>query len=190
MEIPLADMYAAVKEASEGVVLFEEIDPSYGHYVARARHRRIAAIVWERCVEAGQREQLIIESLSKMNLNYATDAKAFEDFVRSDYFVDSIRTLDGRIRFFENACQKDPTSAYVRQHYARMLSRAGQFNLALGQIEEALKINAEHRVLHHTKGVILAELVFSTPTREIGRRRLIQSEEEFRVCLAMDDKDE
>jgi tetratricopeptide (TPR) repeat protein len=190
LKVPLSDMYAAVKDASEGVVRFEEIDPSYGHYAARARHRKIAAIVWERCAEPGQREQIIIDALSLMNLNYRTDVKAFEDFVRSDRLVDSIRTLDGRIRFFEQACQKDPTSAYVRQHYARMLARARQFNLALGQIEEALKINSEIRVLHHTKGVILSELALSTPSREIARRRLAQSEEEFRSCLSMNDKDE
>ena len=190
LKVPLSDMYAAVKEASEGVVIFEEIDPSYGHYAARARHRKIAAIVWERCAEPGQREQIIIDALTLMNLNYRTDVKAFEDFVRSDRLVDSIRTLDGRIRFFEQACQKDPTSAYVRQHYARMLSRARQFNLALGQIDEALKINSEIRVLHHTKGVILSELALSTPSREIARRRLAQSEDEFRLCLSMNNKDE
>jgi len=190
LKVSLTDMYAAVKEASEGVVLFEEIDPAYGHYAARARHRKIAAIVWERCGEAGQREQIIIDALSLMNLNYRTDVKAFEDFVRSDRLVDSIRTLEGRIRFFEQACQKDPTSPYVRQHYARMLARARQFNLALGQIEEALKINSEIRVLHHTKGVILSELAMTTTAREIARRRLVQSEEEFRLCLKMNDSDE
>ena len=190
LKVPLSDMHAAVNEASEGVILFEDIDPSYGHFAARARHRKIAAIVWERCAEPGQREQIVIDALSSMNLNYRTDVKAFEDFVRSDRLVDSIRTLDGRIRFFEQACQKDPGSAYVRQHYARMLARAEKFNLALGQVEEALKIDSEIRVLHHTKGVILSELALSIESREIARRRLAQSEDEFRTCLSMDDRDE
>jgi tetratricopeptide (TPR) repeat protein len=190
MKVPLSNMYAAMKDASEGVIIFEEVDPSYGHYAARARHRKIAAIVWERCAERGQREQIIIDALSLMNLNYRTDIKAFDDFVRSDRLVDSIRTLEGRIRFFEQACQKDPSSPYVRQHYARMLGRSLQFNLALGQIEEALKLNPELRVLHHTKGMILSELALSTLSREIARRRLVQSEDEFRLCLKMDDRDE
>jgi tetratricopeptide (TPR) repeat protein len=190
LRLPLSEMYAAVKDASEGVVVFEEIDPSYGHFAARARHRKIAAVVWERCAEPGQREQIVLDALGMMNLNYGADAKAFEDFVRSDRLVDSIRTLDGRIRFFEQACQKDPMSAYVRQHYARMLSRSKQFNLALGQIEEAIKIDPDIRVLHHTKGVILSELALSIPSRDIGRRRLVQSEDEFRNCLRMNDKDE
>lgn len=190
LKMPLADMYAVVKEAAQGVVHFEEIDPSYGHYAARTRHRKIAAIVWERCAEPGQRDQIIIDALTLMNLNYRADVKAFEDFIRSDRLIDSIRDLDGRIRFFEQACQKDPASPYVRQHYARMLARAGQFNLALGQIDEALKLKSDIRVLHHTKGVILSELAATTSAREIARRRLVQSEEEFRVCLGMNDKDE
>jgi len=183
-------MYSATSEATSGVVLFEEIDPSYGHYAARARHRKIAAVVWERCAEAGEREQIILGALSRMNLNYRTDVKAFEDFVRSDRLVDSIRTLDSRVRFFEQACQKDPVSPYVRQHFARMLARAGQFNLALTQVDEGLKINSQIRVLHHTRGLILHQLALTTESREIARRRLVQSEDEFHLCLSMNNKDE
>jgi hypothetical protein len=105
---------------------------SGSHYAARARHRKIATVVWERCAEPGEREQIIVDALSNMNLNYRADVKAFENFIRSDRLVDSIRTLDNRIRFFEQACQKDPVSLYVRQHYARMLARSDQANLALG----------------------------------------------------------
>ena len=152
--------------------------------------RKIAAVVWERCAEPGEREEIILSALSKMNLNYRTDIKAFEDFIRSDRLVDSIRTLDGRIRFFEQACQKDPTSPYVRQHFARMLARSNQFNSALAQIEEGLRINSTIRVLHHTRGVILSQLAMITESREISRRRLAQSEDEFRRCLTVNDRDE
>ena len=190
LNVSVTAMYAATSDATDGVVLFEEIDPSYGHYAARARHRKIAAVVWERCAEPGEREEIILGALSRLNLNYRTDVKAFEDFIRSDRLVDSIRTLDARIRFFEQACQKDPSSPYVRQHYARMLARAGQFNLALGQIDEGLKLNTHIRVLHHTKGMILSQLAMTTESREIGRRHLLQSEEEFRHCLKANNKDE
>jgi tetratricopeptide (TPR) repeat protein len=190
LKIPLADMYAATADATEGVVIYEEIDPSYGHYAARARHRKIAAVVWERCGSAVEREEITLGAFSRLNLNYRMDVKAFEDFIRSDRLVDSIRTLEGRVRFFEQACQKDPASPYVRQHYARMLARSGQFNLALGQIEEGLKLDANIRVLHHTKGVILAELATTAQSRGIGRRRLAQSEEQFRLCLAINPRDE
>ena len=188
--ITLPGMYSITAEATEGVVIFEDIDPSYGHYAARARHRKIATVVWERCAEPGEREQVILGALSKMNMNYRTDVKAFEDFIRSDRLVDSIRILKSRIRFFEQACQKDPTSPYVRQHYARMLARSEQFNLALGQIDEGLKLNSKIRVLHHTKGMILYQLAMVTESREIARRRLAQSEDEFRHCIRVNNKDE
>jgi tetratricopeptide (TPR) repeat protein len=190
LKVPLSRIYSATSEATTGVVRFEEIDPSYGHYAARARHRKIAAVVWERCAEVGEREQMVITALSSMNLNYRTDVKAFEDFVRSDRLVDSIRTLDGRIRFFEQACRKDPLSPYVRQHFARMLARSNQFSLALGQIDEGLKINSQIRVLHHTKGLILHQLAMTTESREISRRRLVQSEDEFQLCIRANNKDE
>ena len=82
--VPLTQMYSETANATEGVVFFEPIDPSYGHYAARARHRKIAAVVWERCVGPGEREQIILSALSRMNLNYRADIKAFEDFVRSE----------------------------------------------------------------------------------------------------------
>jgi FimV-like protein len=188
--LSLSDMYKQTSEATAGIILFEEADPSYGRYSARARHRTIATVVWERCATPGDQEAVVLKALSGMNLNYRADVKAFEDFVRSDRLVDSIRTLEGRVRFFEQACQKDPSSPYVRQHYARMLSRSKEPSLALSQIEEGLKLNSEIRVLHHTKGVILQQLAMTSESIEIARRRLVQSEEEFRICMRLNDRDE
>jgi tetratricopeptide (TPR) repeat protein len=190
LHVSVTEMYSETSAATAGVVHFEEIDPSYGHHAARARHRKIAAVVWERCAEPGDRETIIIDALSKMNLTYRADLKAFEDFIRSDRLIDSIRTLDSRIRFFEEACRKEPISPYVRQHYARMLARAEKFTLALSQIDEGLKINPSIRVLHHTKGLILHQLAMTTESQEIARRRLVQSEDEFRRCITDNDRDE
>ena len=191
INVSITDIYSKpLLDATAGVVIFEDIDPSYGHSAARARHRKIAAVVWERCSEPGGREQLIIDALSRMNLNYRTDTQAFEQFIRSDRLVDSIRTLEDRMRFFEQACQKDPKSPYVRQHYARMLARSKQFNSALAQIEEGLNIDSRIRVLHHTKGIILHQLAMTPQSRDIARRRLAQSEDEFRYCIAANDRDE
>jgi tetratricopeptide (TPR) repeat protein len=190
MGVPLARLYPATTDATLGVVVFEEIDPSYGHYAARTRHRKIAAVVWERCAETAEREKIILNALTRMNLNYRTDVKAFENFIRSDRLVDSIRTLEGRIRFFEQACQKDPLSPYVRQHHGRMLLRADQYNLALSQVEEGLRLNPKIRVLHHTKGLILNQLAIATESVDVARRRLAQSEEEFRQCISIDPRDE
>jgi hypothetical protein len=140
LNVSLNSMYSATSDATTGVVLFDELDPSYGRFAARARHRKIAAVVWERRAEPSDREQILIDALSRIILNYRADTKAFENFIRSDRLVDSLRTLDNRIRFFEQACQKDPVSPYVRQHYARMLARSNQFNLALRDCLKSLVI--------------------------------------------------
>jgi hypothetical protein len=166
--VPLSELYQLTSTETEGVVFFEEIDPSYKHYAARARHRTIAAVVWEQVAEPTEREEIVLSALSGLNLNYRTDVRAFDNFIRSDRLVDSVRSLEGRIRFFENACQKDPRSPYVRQHYARMLSRSGQPNLALAQIDQALSISEDIRVLHHTKGLILAQLALEGQGQDVA----------------------
>jgi tetratricopeptide (TPR) repeat protein len=123
-------------------------------------------------------------------LNYQVDVEAFWEFVQSVSLVDGLRTLDDRIRFFETACQKDPVSPYVRQHYARMFMRAGHLQLALKEIDAAIDLNAEVRVLYHTKGLILADLAMKAPSDELARRRLVQSEDAFNRCIGMDHRDD
>lgn len=189
--VDILELYPALENSTNGVVHFEKLDPARDHYAARARHRKIAAVVWERCAEPGEREQIILGALDKMNLNFQEDVKAFEDFVRSDRLVDSIRKLEDRIKFFESACQKDPENPYVRQHYARMLARHGQHNLALSEIDTALRGPGDRiRALHHTKGVILSQMAIQADSRELGRRRLVQAEDEFRNCLRAYPRDE
>jgi tetratricopeptide (TPR) repeat protein len=190
MGVSLPDLYEKTKDWTEGVVIFDCIDEINGVYAARARHRIIAAVVWERCGEATDRERVLNESLSALNLNYGLDKDAFESFIRSDKVVDSIRTLEGKTRFFDTAASKDPISPYVRQHYARMLSRQNKAELALGQIEEGLRLDPKVQVLHHTKGVILSQLALSTESADIARRRLAQAEDSFRKVLSMNNRDE
>ena len=157
MGMTLVDLYDKSKDATDGVVIYDYIDMTKGLFAARARHRTIATVVWERCSTPSETEEILQRVLSSLNLNYAADASAFEHFVRSDRLVDSIQTLDGRIRFFDKACQKDPNSPYVRQHYARMLRRDSIFELAIGQIEEAINMNSNLRVLYqHTWSYIVS----------------------------------
>ncbi len=190
MDFPVQELYKATGDATEGVVIYDCVDERKGSYAARSRHRTIAGIVWERCGEPADRGHLLQSSLSALNLNYKADKDAFEYFIRSDRVVDSIRSLEGKIRFFETACKKDPDSPYVRQHYARMLSREDKADLALGQIEEALRMNRRFRVLHHTKGIVLMQLALSIESNDLARRRLAQSEGSFRQGLTMYAKDE
>lgn len=188
--VPLSELYNLTGDATEGVVIYECFDTRKGFYAARARHHIIAAIVWERCGDLGEQESLLKKAISLLNLNYSLDRAAFEHFIRSDRMVDQIRNLDGRIEFFEMACRKDPDNPYVRQHFSRMLLRAGKAELALSQIEEAFRLNHNIRVFHHTMGTILMQLALSIESQEIARRRLTQSEGSFRRGLSLSSKDE
>lgn len=190
LDSSLSDLHSMTAAATEGVVIYDCVDESSGRYSARARHRVIAAIVWERCGELSEKERLMQNAIASLNFNYGADKDAFEQFIRSDRTVDSIRTLDGKIRFFDTACHKDPQSPYVRQHYARMLSREGKLDLAFLQIDEAIRINPNVRVLHHTKGVVLHQMAMTTPSLDLARRRLAQSEGSFRQCLSIYERDE
>lgn len=171
-------------------MIFECIDETYGRYTARTRHRTIAQIVWERCGNAGEREKLLLSALTSLNLNYRSDREAFDHFVRSDRIVDSIRTLEGKTQFFDAAARKDPDNPYVKQHYARMLLREKRPELALGQIDLGLKLNPNARVLRHSKGLILCQMALTIESIEVARKRLVQSEDEFRRCIATHNRDD
>ncbi|MBN2684826.1 MAG: SIR2 family protein [Pontiellaceae bacterium] len=189
--IPLVDLYRQTADSTEGVVICEEVDGLRDGYVARARHRIIAQVVWERCGQPAEQDQLVTNALRVLNLTYRIDRIAFENLVRADRIIDQIESLDGRINFFEIAIQKEPENAYNLQHYARMLLRAGKETLALSQIDSAIEIDPQARVLYHTRGMILAQLAMSNESsRDVGRRRLLQGEDCYRQCLKMRPNDE
>ncbi|MTI61909.1 MAG: hypothetical protein FH762_18345 [Firmicutes bacterium] len=190
MDINLIKMYDKSKAPTSGLIVYECIDKYKGLYVARARHRTIASIVWERCGMNGNKDFIIQKALNFLNLNYKVDKDAFEYFIRSDRFVDSLKNFESKVKFFETACNKDPDSPYVRQHYARMLLRENNTNLALDQINDAIDLNENARVLHHTKGQILASMAFNIESEDVARKRLLQSEKCYRRALSMYKKDE
>ncbi|MFD1674129.1 SIR2 family protein [Alicyclobacillus fodiniaquatilis] len=190
LEVSVVQLYDKIKGFLDGVVQFECINERRGEYAARARHRIIASIVWERCLDAGTQDEIIHLAVDKMNILHRLDKAAFESFIRSDRFVDSLRTLESKIRFFEKACKKDPDNPYVRQHYARMYVRSDIESSALRTIEEAIQMNGSIRSLYHTKGYILYHMAMSSESTEVGRRRLVQSEEAYFTGLKIDDRDE
>lgn len=188
--IAQSEIYDKLKKYAEGVLLFDCLDEINQIYGVRARHRTIASVVWERCSVSAERGGILHKSLSLLNLNHKADKDAFEQFIRSDRLVDSIGSLEAKTKFFEEACRKEPLSAYVRQHYARMLTRERKAELALSQIDEALKLNQTIRVLYHTKGCVLAQLAIEIESPDIARRRFAQSEENFRKGIGLYSKDE
>ncbi|MCA9303433.1 MAG: SIR2 family protein [Phycisphaerales bacterium] len=189
LDLTVIEMYKAIDDSLDGVILFDCVNEARGLHAARCRHHAIAEIVWERCVLPGEREQILQDLVRSLNLYYHQDAKLFEALVRDDRQVDGLGSLEGKINFFEWACKKDPGSPYVRQHYARMLQRAERFELALSQIEAAIQLGPNTRVLYHTKGVILRSMALKSEGLEVARRRLAQAEESFRDAIGRDRRD-
>jgi tetratricopeptide (TPR) repeat protein len=192
LKCELSELYDKINAELEGVIIFESIDDARGLYAARARHRVIATIVWDRCGGRSERDRVLQLGLESLNLMYKADRDAFDKFVRSDHLIDEIHGLENKLKFFETACKKEPDNPFVRQHYARMLLREGNAELALAQIEEGIKISrgAPPRVVVHTKGIILGQLALTAANVDIARRRLVQSEDAFHTATAMNPRDE
>jgi tetratricopeptide (TPR) repeat protein len=190
LDKPLNLLYEEIGDSLEGLVSFEETDIARGEYAARTRHRIIAEIVWKKCGLPATKEAILQTAMEKLNLSYGLDKAIFEKFVRTDSIVESFRTLDGKIRFFETACKREPGNPYVLQHFARMLLRENRPTLALSEIDSALKMDGAPRVLHHTRGTILAELAVSAESEDVGRKWMLQSEHEFRHCISLNARDD
>ena len=176
-------MYKEINESTDGIIVFEEYNSFTGEYSARARHPVIADVIWHRCFMEIDRSDVLLRIIKEVNLTYSLDALAFDSFIRNESVVDSIKSLELKIQYFDEGCKKDPSIHTIRQHYARMLQNAGSSSLALSQIDEALKMDKTRRVFHNTKGNILSDLAKNSENIEIGRRYLVQAEQEFRVGI-------
>lgn len=188
---PLQSLYDDVGTNLEGLVEYVETNIVTGQYAARARHRIIAQIVWKKCGTRQLKEQLLQKAMEKLNLSYRLDRKVFEFFFRTDEIVETFSTLDAKVRFFETAARHEPNNVYVLQHYARMLLRDKNYTLALNQIDDAISKDKTKaiRSLHHTRGLILADLAMADENSEIARKRLAHAEREFQFCMSARETD-
>jgi tetratricopeptide (TPR) repeat protein len=184
-----ANLFEGARESTDGVIIEECIDDARQIYASRARHPVISQIVWNRCLSGAEREQLALATVEALNLVYHQDGLLFDALVQSDEQVDSIATLEGRINFFESACKKEPDHAFVRQHYARMLLRSNKLEAALSQADQALRIMPDSHILLHTRGTVLGRMVVDAPSVEIARKRLVQSESNFKQAINLRKKD-
>jgi tetratricopeptide (TPR) repeat protein len=71
-----------------------------------------------------------------------------------------------------------------------MLRREGKFEMALAQIDQAIRMAPRKRILYHTKGMILGDLATTSESLEVGRRYLGQAEQAFDHALSIDERDE
>jgi tetratricopeptide (TPR) repeat protein/cold shock CspA family protein len=189
--LPLKDLHEGVGSFLEGLVEYAETDRVRGEYAARARHRIIAEIVWKKCGSRERKEKLLQRAMERLNLTYRLDKIVFEKFIRSDEIVATFSTLDGKIKFFETAARRDPDNVFVLQHFARMLLREKKPNLALSQIDLAISKDRTNsiRSLHHTRGLVLADLAMTEENGDVARKWMAQSEREFQYCMAARETD-
>lgn len=188
---PLQSLYEDVGTNLEGLVEYAETNIVRGQYAARARHRIIAQIVWKKCGTRQLKEHLLQKAIEKLNLSYRLDRNVFELFFRTDEIVETFSTLEGKIKFFETAARRDPNNIYVLQHFARMLLREKNVTLALNQIDDAIAKDRTKtiRSLHHTRGLVLADMAMSDENNEMARKRLAHAEREFLFCMSAKESD-
>ena len=103
--------------------------------------------------------------------------------------VDSLSSTESKIQFFERACRMAPDSPFVRQHYARMLLRTGNYTSAISIIEQSILMSPNNNQLYHTKGHILYNMALTSESIEVGRKFCGQSEEAYLTALRLNDKD-
>lgn len=189
--VPLQDIHEDVGSSLEGLVEYAETDTVRGEFAARARHRIIGEIVWKKCGSHERKEILLQKAMENLNLTYRLDKIVFEKFIRSDEIVDTFGTLDGKIKFFETAARRDPDNVFVFQHFARMLLREKKLNLALSQIDLAISKDRTNsiRSLHHTRGLVLADLAMTEENGDVARKWMAQSEREFQYCMGARETD-
>lgn len=183
------DFYERTRAPLKGVIVFDLYNNDKSIYVVRTRQRYIAQIVWNNCITKAEKGTMIEIILSKINISHYLDRKAFEQFYRSEELIDALPSLESRMRFFNSACSIDPLNPYVRQHFARMLVRNGQEEIALSTVDSAINMDKDIRALHHTKGYILHQMALKSSTFELGRKRMAQSEEAYINTINMNNRD-
>jgi hypothetical protein len=72
-----------------------------------------------------------------------------------------------------------------------MLLRENRLTLALAQIDDAISKDRTKsiRSLHHTRGLVLAELAVTEENGDVARKWLAQGEREFLHCMAAKETD-
>lgn len=185
----IAEVPSLISRYAEGIIRIVEDPLKEDVQCLITRHRIIAKVVWHKCFLGPERERLLLDLMQHLNLTYGQDKKVFDELTKDDEIVDSIRSFESRVGFFESACKKDVNNPYARQHYARMLLRDEKYNLAISQIEAGLKLDKHARILYHTQGQILAKMSLDADEQEIGEKYFARAIDSFNTCIEMNRND-
>ena len=140
----------------EKVVLTDK-DPYTGDYHYRARHTRIAQLVFQQALSNDQaRADQLIRIISSLDSGYSVDQKALMEITRGHKLVEDIRAVSVGRTIYRAALETIPEGPFLLQQWALFESNHSQ-----GSLEEADRLAREavHRdpksnSIKHTHAVI------------------------------------
>ena len=143
-------------EPLEKVVL-TSTDPYTGDYQYRARHARIAQLVFQQALSNDQdRADQLIRIVSALDIGYSVDQKVLEEITRGHKLVEDIRTANvGRV-IYHAALETNPGNPFLLQQWAIFESNHphGSLEEADRFAREAASRDPKSNSLKHTHAVI------------------------------------
>ena len=132
-------------------------DPYTGDYQYRARHSRIAQLVFQQARDNDEdRAEQLIRIVSSLDIGYAVDQKALEGIVHGHSLARDIRQATVARSVFAVAMETAPDSSFVLQQWAIFESNHSQGSMdeADALIRKALEREPRSNSIKHTHAVI------------------------------------
>lgn len=167
----------------EKVVLTSK-DPYTGDYQYRARHARIARLVFERaCLDDQARAEQLIRIISALDIGYSVDRTVLAKITRGHALAKDIRSVNIGRTIYNAALEAAPGEAFLLQQWAIFESNHpnGSFTKAETLSREAAERDPNSKSIKHTQAVICRKLAndHASPMlkgqyRRLARQRLDQ----------------
>ena len=120
-------------------VVLTSTDPYTGDYHYRARHARIAQLVFQQVLSNDQdRADQLIRIVSSLDIGYSVDQKVLEKITRGHKLVEDIRTANVGRAIYHAALETNPGDPFLLQQWAIFESNHPQ-----GSLEEADRLARE-----------------------------------------------
>lgn len=185
-------------------VVLTSTDPYTGDYHYRARHARIAQLVFQQARSNDKdRADQLIRIVSSLDIGYAADHKALEGIVHGHDLARDIRQAEVGRGVFLAALETAPDAAFILQQWA--IFEANHSQGLLDEAEELIRRAAERdpraKSIKHTRAVICRKkanaatsMLAKTQYRRLAREQLDEMRSKtdpyvlnLRVQLAIDE---
>ena len=162
-------------------IIFDSRDPYTGDYQYKARHARVANLVFKSaCETSEERADQLISLIQELDIGYSSDRAAIERITKGDALVDTLNVEDGR-RLYETVVDIAPEEAFVYQQQALFESKHknGSLSEAQSKIDKARSLNKTSKAIIHTQAEIARKRakieksqVLKDQYRRLSRERL------------------